>query len=127
MKIEYLKEGSEDCPLIRIYGDDAGAIKLLMDNLVFLISGEITKKIINDIDGFSGINECKVAFVIDPMSKGILQIKDNYFECILTKNDWENVYDLLEPLSKISEAGYQWLDETSNISLLVTRYENGQW
>lgn len=127
MNIEYLKEGAEDCPLIRLYGDEPDSILLLMDSIASLINGKVKSKKINDIKGFNGINRCQIEMQTAPSSKGVIHIKDNSFKCLLSKDDWGTVYELLEPLSKPSQHGYQWLNETSSISLLASRYEDGQW
>ena len=128
MNIEYIDNGSKDCPLIRLYGDDPDSIQLFIKNIVLLLSGKIKSKKINDLKGFNGINQCQVDMQLAPTSKGIIHIKGNNFKCLLSKDDWETVIGLLEPFSKKSKNGkYQWLNETSNISLLVSTYENGQW
>ena len=127
MKIEYLKDGSDDCPLIRIYGDEPESISLLKDALDSLITGSNTKVIVNELNGYVGINHCYLELEKASVSKGILHIKDNHFKCLFTEDKWIEISELLQPLCGPLKNGYQWLDDTSNTSLLVSRYEDGQW
>ena len=126
MNIEYLDGNTGDYPLIRIYGNEPDSIKSLMASIADLINGNIKHKIINEINGFNSINNCQLNIEVTVKKIGVTHIDGNNFKCSLPIEDWQTAYELLEPLSN-KEYSYQWLDETNNISLLVSRYEDGQW
>jgi len=127
MHIEYLNEGSEDCPLIRLYGDEPDAIALLKDKIVSLSNGSAHSILLNNLRGFHAINQCQLVLRTGSASIGVVNIMGNHFECVLSQQGWSNVCDLLAPLCQSREWGYQWIDVTGKISLLVSRYEDGQW
>jgi hypothetical protein len=127
VNIEYLEGGTEDYPLIRIYGDEPDSVKLLMASISDLVNGKIKQKCINDINGFNSINDCQFSIEVSSKQEGVIKTNSNSFKCLLPKDDWQTAYMLLEPLSKKAQVGYQWIDETSNISFLVSLYEDGQW
>ena len=127
MNIEYLDGNTGDCPLIRVYGDEPDSVKLLMESISDLINGELKSKRLNDIKGFKGINNCQFIIEVSSKREGVIKIRNNIFHCRLQKEYWQTAYELLESLSKGERIGYQWIDESSEISFLVSRYEDGQW
>ena len=127
MKIEYLKEGSDDCPIIRMFGNETESIKLLMEYVARLSKGIIKNKIINEIEGFEGIDQCQIDMQLSKESRGLIEKKGNLFKCVLSQSGWQSVYELLGSFSGENNICFQWIDETSNISWLVSRHENGEW
>ncbi len=127
MNIEYLEKGSDDCPIIRVYGNEPDSVKLLMKCIADLVNGTVKTKCINDIKGFKSVSGCKFNIEVSSLQKGVIKTGSNSFVCQLTKVGWQESYELLEPLSEESKTGYQWINESSEISFLVSRYANGQW
>ena len=58
MKIEYLKEGSRDCPLIRIWGDEPDRVKDLKMHLEKLVEGKVREIALHHIIGFESVDQC---------------------------------------------------------------------
>lgn len=132
MQIEYLHSGSIDCPLIRIYGNEPASIKRLIDICDRLYKGDKNTYAIHEIEGFKPIDDIKLVFALGNKDIGVRRHKKdkNLFECILASETWAQVADLARPLSEHAssdETYFQWLDETSNISLLLTTSRLGEW
>jgi len=53
MKIEFLKEGSQDCPLIRIFGNDPSSAAQLALAFRQLANGQAKEVAIHEIPGFN--------------------------------------------------------------------------
>ncbi len=132
MKIEYLHSGCSDCPLIRIYGNEPNLINRLIDICDRLYKGDTKTYAIHELAGFEPIDEIKLFFALGKKDIGIKRHKKykNTFECVLANETWAQVADLARPLSEhasSNETYFQWLDDTSNISLLLTTNKLGEW
>jgi hypothetical protein len=129
MKIEYLETGSSDCPLIRIFGDDSVGANNLYEALMQLARNEVKEVRIHDLPGISPVEGCNLLARIGDVNTGInITSMANVFECILTNESWLQVAELIQPFcSSLDGNRHQWLDETSDISLLVTNSVNGEW
>ena len=57
---------------------------------------------------------------------GVVQTGPLSFECVLTKEGWSEVADLMEPFCEPENMkGYQWLNEDGEVSLLLS--PDGLW
>lgn len=128
MKIEFLKDGSDDCPLIRIFGNEPSSAARLAIAFRQLASGETKEIAIHEMPGFNSIGGCLLIAKIDHKNIGIQAIDDNAFECLLTPEGWERLAELVDPFTeKLEGVQYQWLDDTSEISLVISSSELGEW
>ena len=123
MKVELIEEGSSDAPLIRIYGDEPESIAKLI-SLIDSLEGSIE---LTADSKFPPINNCRLVFILSNISKGLVQTSTNNFELALNHEDWSHIKELITPLANPDSQGYQWLDETNKVALLVSRYSNGAW
>ena len=124
MKIEYLKNGSPDCPLVRIYGENKEEWIQLKSSFSQLTQGHTSEVSIHHLKGFVSIDRCEVTAELGQRDIGITETDNNKFRCILTNDTWDNIEYLLTPFCN-GKKGFQWLDETSNISLLIST--SGMW
>jgi hypothetical protein len=127
MKIEYLEDGSKDCPLIRIYGNQIRDLKTLHHHVLKLCTGDKTHIKVHELPGFTGIDRCKLTFHISRRDKGVFQINKTEFTCNLEAESWRHVEGQIKALVESPSDGYQWLNESNNISLLLSTYETGAW
>ena len=127
MKLEYLPDGSLDCPLIRLYDFGANEATKLRQYVNKLANGSSNKYALHHLDFIQSIDDCQLDFVVGEKDKGILTTTmANQFICVLSQESWEWVGELIEPFCQIARSNtYQWLDETSNISLLFS--PSGYW
>jgi hypothetical protein len=124
MKIEYIDKGSEDCPLIMISDTTPEECKILQRECYRLSKRELKEIEIHKLKGCIAVNKCQLLAKVGEQNKGIIQTGHNIFQIILEDIWWDNVAGLIEPFCKES-SGFQWLDETSKISLLLS--PTGHW
>lgn len=125
MKLEYLPDGSPDCPLVRLYDFSTGDIARFHAALLTLESGEQQLVVIHEFPGIEAIAGCQLTLHSASKDKGsILQSGDANFDCKLTPDSWGNVAGLVEPFITGS-GGYQWLLDGGEVRWLLSR--SGQW
>ena len=120
MGIRYLKEGSPDCPILQMYGDHIEEYDLLINEIGKLVSGENGKLDITGLKNFNGQSNAKLIFTVSATDIGVITNDEVTFTCCLRKHSWSQVIEKLIIL-KQPTLGYNWLDETSNISLLLSK------
>ncbi len=124
MKIEYIKEASLDCPLIRIFGNEPDRVQELNIVLKKLAEGKVNEIALRQLMGFECIDSCTLTARLVNQNLGVVKIKkdSNDFEWSLNKNAWLNVVGFLKPFC-LPDSGnsFQWVDETSDISVLISR------
>ena len=128
MKLEYLSDGSPECPLVRIYDFDSVAAEFLRRHIVGLTEGSLTVVAVHEFSTVQPIGGCQLLFKINDVDRGVIQLgTTTEFECLLTRTSWRQVAGLMEPFcTPVGHPGsHQWLDETSDISLLFS--PDGQW
>ena len=128
IKLEFLKDGSPDCPLIRIFGGDLSNYKLLYSEISKLVNKESDSISVHNLAGFKSVNINSFNFLIDKNNIGVIRLDDKNFECRLKisgRQGWENVLGLIEPFLKDKPEGFQWLVNCSDIPLLISR--DGSW
>jgi len=124
MKLEYLHEGSPDCPLIRLYEFDRSEASRLKD--VFSnLAKRTTSNISLDAQPFiTAVNNCRLGLTRGEHDIGI-KGSGEVFECVLTSEGWKAVEGLTEPFCETELAGFQWLNEDGDVSLLLS--PKGTW
>ena len=95
MRLEYLLDGSPDCPLIRLYGFDATTATRLLRLVAALAEGSVSRIDLDELDEVTSVNGCQLAFVAGRSDQGVVKIAtSNQFECVLTRASWSNVYEI---------------------------------
>ena len=126
MKIEFLPEGSSDCPLIRLFDFEPSGGKRLVGILSQLASGSLQSVALTEIPDFEPVAGCCLVLRVGEKNHGILAKGSGSFECIFEPSRWGQVVGLTEPFcSSSARDNFQWLDETSSISLLIS--PTGRW
>jgi hypothetical protein len=127
VKLEFLKSGSNDCPLIRLYGFDVAAASRLMTLFRALADGSLQRIALHDQLGVESIQDCQLDLRSGSHDLGIRQTGPNTFECVLTSEGWTQVADLTGPFCEPGNSGevYQWLNECGKVSLLLS--PTGRW
>ena len=125
MKIEYLSEGSLDCPLIRIFDfstEEAKALIGVVRNLGNAPNGTVA---VHELPQVESVRNITLVFKTGEHNHGCNGAPPD-FECELTQTGWSNVEGLLEPFAASPSSGrYQWLDESGDVALLIS--PQGGW
>jgi hypothetical protein len=126
MKLDYLPEGSPDCPLIRLYEFTPAEAEQLRASVAALASGSNRRLEVHSLPGVEVVGRCRLTFTALTWNAGVVcKAPPVDFECGLTAGTWDNVAGLIEPFCQ-SGGGFQWLFGTpGECSLLLSC--NGQW
>ena len=109
LKIEYLENGSEDCPLIRIYGRDPAAVCKLKTAMERLRDGVEQSIEAGKLEGFESAGDISLTMRVSAGSEGLKQI-GRRFEWFLEAGSWGAAAALLEPFLERQEFhSHQWL------------------
>jgi len=127
LKLQFLPDGSQDCPLICISGADLTAFKLLRDAIEQLSNGTIRETSIDRFPGIVAVEDCRVSAIATTWDQGVIKLGEtNTFEWRLTPDTWDNVAGLLEPFCRDnSRPGFQWLESAGDVRVLAT--STGEW
>jgi hypothetical protein len=129
MKIEYLTQTNPAHPkdsILRILDFDSSEACQFRAILSKLADGSITKTDLSGIPFIAAIADCHLVLNVGLSDKGIIVHSENTFECILTKNSWEDAVGLVEPFCEGNLSGYQWLyNLNTNIDFLFS--PSGDW
>jgi hypothetical protein len=137
MNVEFLEEGAEDCPLIRIYGTNSAEFAALGNLAAQLGSGQTSSYSISDLPGFRVLDGLKLTLVSSTENEGIRRHSiGTDFLWSLAPPAWRIVAGLTEPFVQDSCAGmFQWLTghearyglDVGDISVLLIASQNGVW
>ena len=127
MKLEYIADGSPYCPLIRLYEFTDIETSGLRTKVAELAQGSSISIALHDLNFVTPIGDCELILIVADDDQGILASdSDSLFMCMLSQETWEQIAGLIESFSKSGGlSGYQRLDETSDISLLLST--TGSW
>jgi hypothetical protein len=129
MKIDYLENGSSDCPLIRIYRDEPEFCARLFSSLNQLSSGEAKEVSLTALPGVEPAGSCTLIAQVIKSDRGIVHKEGNSFFWMLTSDSWQDVAGLIEPFCQFETKGFQWLDQVpaSDARVLISRSPDGCW
>ena len=126
MKLEFLPAGSPDCPLLRVFDFSAAEVRSLHQLCLDLREGRAAEVSLLDLQGILAIDGCALTFHCTDIDRGCERVAANDFECSLTPETWQDLAAMITPFCELQKtAGYQWLSEHGEISLLLSA--NGQW
>ena len=124
MKLEYLAQ-LDDRPLIRLYAFSEAEVRQLRQLVTSLVSGDTQDVHLENEVWAEPVGGCRLSLRLGKRDRGIREISQLNFECILTPIGWSNVEGLLEPFCECAGGGYQWLTDHGSVSLLIS--QSGHW
>ena len=125
MKLEYLSDGSPECPLIRLYEFNRSEAQQLRQLVKSLVTGDRKDVSLQNEMWVEPVDRCCLKLRVGIRNEGVRQAQPLRFECVLSPEGWNNVEGLLEPFSEPDGAGFQWLTTDGSVALLIS--QNGQW
>ena len=126
MKLQFLPDGSRDCPLIRLYDFDQEEVLRLKESFDHLADGSATSVLLHEQAGVEPIDRCQLILRTGKRDAGVVQSGASTFECTLSPERWSDVAALAESIcAAVRQNTYQWLNEDGEISLLLSR--DGRW
>jgi hypothetical protein len=127
MKLEYLPDGSPDCPLVRIYQFGSADARDLKDLFLALAGGALGQIALHELSSVESVDGCQLSFIVSQRDEGVIPVPEPpQFVCRLVSSTWKQVAERTEPFCQEARPRtYQWVDETSNISILLS--PDGFW
>ncbi|HEX8880840.1 MAG TPA: hypothetical protein VF749_12455 [Candidatus Acidoferrum sp.] len=125
MKLEYLSDGSPECPLIRFYDFEQSEARQLLQLVQSIVTGECQDIALHNETWVEPVAGCRLNLRLGTRNRGVRQAQPLRFECVLNPDGWSNLEGLLEPFSESDMSDFQWLTHDGKINLLISR--NGQW
>ena len=125
MKLEYLPDGSPDCPLLRLFAFTKAEAKQLRAAVSALAAGRPAVAV-HRLPFVEAVGGCQLTLQVTGWDQAITRGAGcNEFTCGFTAGTWANVAGLLEPFAE-STAGSQWLAGPPGEAALVLS-ASGQW
>ncbi len=122
MNLEFIPDGSPDCPLIMMSWSVPEEAEQLRQELRRLASSSETTAALHSLPFIAPVEgyELLAHAAKEDVGARLLENSDNRFTWSLTPQSWQDVVDLLHPMTLPSSSGYQWLDETGEIDILIS-------
>ena len=125
MKIEFLKSGAPDCPLIRLSEFKPSEARALRRIAVQLARGRTPSVPLHEERGFHTIDGCQLVLERGEQDRGVSETGPLKFAWVLTRDSWLDVSGKIRPFSRANSVGYQWLFESGKIRILLSC--DGHW
>ena len=101
MKLEYLPDGSIDCPLLRLYEFETTEVSELRTKVAELAHGSSISVALHDLNFITPISDCQLVLIVGDSDQGILSSdSDSLFMCMLSQETWEQIAGLIESFCK---------------------------
>lgn len=126
MKLEFLAEGSSDCPLIRLYDFDPTGAMRLREAFRSLSDGSRRNIPLHEEWWVEPIAACHLDLRLGVRDLGVVQRLPTTFDCVLTADAWIEMVELTDPFCTQQDGEvYQWLNCDGEVSLLLS--PTGTW
>jgi hypothetical protein len=125
MNVEYFADGSQDCPLILLYGANPTDALTLSKALRMLSNSFEMRVAIHELPSFVSVEGCQLFASVAGSDIGVkVMVPAAVFDCSLRAETWDNIIGLLEPFchrqESLSGTSFQYLDATGDIRLLIS-------
>jgi len=97
MKLEFLADGSPDCPLIRLHSFDYSSVCRLRDLVKSLAVGTRASAPLHAQPWIEPVDGCKLELYLDERSQGIVEVGPSKFKLVLNDERWADIAGLIEP------------------------------
>ena len=125
MKLDFLKQSADGCPIVRLYDFLGSDVQRLIEAFEALAIGSIQQANLEDVCPVESVDGARLCFTCGERDRGVVKQGVSDFEVILTGPSWEQAAALAEPFCKFS-SGYQWLTpRAGRIQLLLS--PKGDW
>jgi hypothetical protein len=120
LKLEFIAEGSRDCPLL-LYGSAPEVVSAL----VRWLASDFKTLDLESFPGVEAVGGCRVAARMADRDLGVRQTDPTSFLWELSRSGWDQVVGLMKPFAAPSTPGdsqlyFQWLDKLRDVSLIIS-------
>lgn len=111
MNLDYLADGSLDCPLVRLYDFPAAEADALRVAVAGLVAGTSERVQVHRLPFVQPLGECELTLIACGQGSDVNQLGGSArLEWRLRPETWDNVATLIEPFAA-GAAGFQWLNQ----------------
>jgi len=129
MKLEFLADGSDDCPLLRLYRFDAIGAMRLREAFRCLADGSRQNVPLHEEWWIEPLENCQLDLRLGKRDLGVVQRLPMRFECVLSRDGWLEAMEKTDPFcirpQNEQPEIYQWLNHDGEVSLLLS--PTGKW
>lgn len=125
MKLEFLQEGSPDCPLLRLYDFDPAEARQLQHAVLRLVRQSDEMIALHQQPGIQPVAGCELALLRANDVQGVRETAPGKFEWLYSIDGWLEISGLIQPFCQADEVGFQWLSRIGKIAVLLSR--DGSW
>lgn len=120
MKLEFLPEGSPDCPLVRLYAFTPSEAEDFHDRLTALATDEADHVAVDELPYVEPLGGARLTLRVNARDQAMLRgAAAGEFGCGFTRETWDNVAGLVEPFLGEASGHYQWLAGTPGEAALL--------
>jgi len=124
MKLEFLADGSDDCPLIRLYDFDVTGATRLREAFRALSDGARQSIPLHEEWWMRSVEDCQLILRLGKRDLGVVQRLPMRFECVLTEEGWLEAMEKTNPFCEASGNQqaeiHQWLNYDGEVGLLLS-------
>jgi hypothetical protein len=126
MTLDYLPDGSPDCPLIRLYDFTPAEAERLRAVLAELAAGTAERVDVHRLPFVESVGGCRLTLIAQTWDAGVVRrAGPAEFDCGFRPDSWGNAAGLVEPFATGAH-GFQWLAGTpGEFGLLLSA--DGRW
>jgi hypothetical protein len=125
MKLEFLADGSDDSPLIRLYGFDLAEATRLREAFRSIADGSRQSIPLHEEWWVETVEECHLDLRLGARDLGNVQRLPMRFECVLTVDAWADMASLVDPFCIGRGGELNWLNGQGEARLLLSA--DGKW
>ena len=126
MKLEWLPDGSPDCPIIRLYDFTKEEVALFRAAVQGLAKGLTERFELHCQEYLQPVGDCRLTLRVRRWNQAIVKVGEPAdFECGLTTDGWDAMAGEIEPFTH-GASGYQWLAGTPGEASLLLSW-SGEW
>ena len=123
IRLEFFPDGSDDAPLILIWGYDIQATRELFHAIRALRDGREQEVALHKLPRFEGVGGVEMFARMSDSDVGVSKRREGpVFDWQLSDEKWQRVEDLLAPFcDRYSAPGpFQWLNDSGKISVIFS-------
>jgi hypothetical protein len=110
VRLEHLPEGSEFCPLLRLYDFSLAEAQQLLAVAELLASGGSLAVPLHLAPFVAADSSCHLTLRVSAADLGIIRVSDTAFVCELSQAGWSDFASLVQPFTVDAlDDGFQWL------------------
>ena len=125
MKLEFVRAGSPECPLIRLYDFNSTEARQFQHLIVRLVRKTDEMIAVHQQPGFESLGGCELTLRRMDEDRGVREVAPAKFDWGSTDSVWLEVAGLIQPFCQPEAVGYHWLSRFGSISVLFSR--DGSW